>query len=136
MSGAGAAPDRVVRGWLAFATAVLLVEGAVHLVTGLAAVAADDVVVAGPVSLLLLDVTSWGWVHVVLGVVLVAVGVGLVSRAAWARYAAVYLVLLSLLAHVLFMPFYPLLSLLGVALGVVVLWALLVAVQDPSRAAA
>ncbi|WP_336921665.1 DUF7144 family membrane protein [Aquipuribacter sp. SD81] len=136
MSVSDAAPDRVVRGWLTFAAALLLVQGVVHVMTGLSAVAAGDVAVAGPVSVVLLDVTSWGWLHAVTGVAQVLTGAGVAVQATWARYAAVYLVLFGLLAHVLFMPFYPVLSLLGIALGVVVLWALLVAVQDPSRAAA
>ena len=70
------------------------------------------------------DTSAWGWIHLVLGVLLVCTGFGLFSRAAWAGVTAIFLALLSALANFFFIPYYPFWAILLIALNVWVIWSL------------
>jgi hypothetical protein len=114
-------------GWHAFAALLLLVVGLVNLIHGVVAVAQDEIVLGnGPRVTVLLDVTAWGWVHVVLGAVLVLASVGLFMGQAWARVVAVLVVTVNMVTQVMNLPAYPVWSLLVIALDVVIIWALTV----------
>ncbi len=93
------------------------------LFQGIAAVASDDLLVIGVEYTYQFDTTAWGWIHIVLGVVLVISAIGLMTGATWARVVAVCIAALSILANFLWLPYYPLWSILIIALDVVVIWA-------------
>jgi hypothetical protein len=67
-----------------------------------------------------------GWIHLILGIVVVAAGIGLLTGQIWARVFGVIMAGLSALANFLFLPHYPLWSILVIALDVMIIWALLV----------
>jgi hypothetical protein len=113
-------------GWIVFTAAMLLMLGIFNAVNGLAAIFADDIFVTGAAGAVIFNVTTWGWVHLVLGVLAAATGVALMQRATWARAVAVGFVMLNMLTQLLFLPAYPFWSLLIIVLDVVVLWALIV----------
>lgn len=113
-------------GWIVFTAAMLLMLGVFNAVNGLAAIFADDIFVTGGSGAVIFDVTTWGWVHLVLGVLAAATGVALMQGATWARAVAVGFVMLNMLTQLLFLPAYPFWSLLIIVLDVVVLWALIV----------
>jgi hypothetical protein len=113
-------------GWIVFTAAMLLMLGIFNAVNGLAAIFADDVFVTGSSGAVIFDVTTWGWVHLVLGVLAAATGMALMQGATWARAVAVGFVMLNMLTQLLFLPAYPFWSLLIIVLDVVVLWALIV----------
>ncbi|HSO56100.1 MAG TPA: hypothetical protein VL330_25905, partial [Actinomycetes bacterium] len=69
------------------------------------------------------DATTWGWIHLVLGVIMAAAGWGLLSGKTWARAVAITLAVLSAIANFLFIPYYPFWSLLIITLDVFVIWA-------------
>jgi hypothetical protein len=71
-----------------------------------------------------IDVTTWGWIHLVMGAVVAMAGLGVLTGALWARVVGIGLVGLSMLDNFLFVPYYPLWSLLIIALEVAVIWAL------------
>jgi hypothetical protein len=71
-----------------------------------------------------LDTTAWGWIHLLLGVLLVGTGYALLSRRAWAGVAAIVLAGLSAIANFLFIPYYPFWSIVVIALDVWVIWSL------------
>lgn len=107
-----------------FAAAVLLLTSAiVTVLQGIAAVAGDELLVVGYSYTYQFDLTAWGWVHIVVALVLAGVAVGLFSGAVWARAGAVVVVMVSIVVNFLWLPYYPLWSILIIALDIVVVWA-------------
>ena len=80
------------------------------------------------------SIKSWGWTHLILGCVLFAVGVCLLLGQTWARYVGVFLAVVDAVANFLFLPYYPLWSIIVIAIDVFIIWALL-AVGRERRAA-
>jgi len=71
------------------------------------------------------DATTWGWIHIILGVVVVVAGCGVLARQTWAVVVGVVLCAISAVGNFAFVPYYPIWSLLIIALNVLVIWALL-----------
>src|SRR5262245_4665093 len=113
-------------GWTAFAAAMMLLIGFLNIMNGLAAIATDDIFVDGQGGSIVLDVTAWGWFHLITGVLLVAVGLGLLAGKTWAVIAAILLVMLNVITQMLLLPSYPFWSIVIITLDVFVLWALTV----------
>ncbi|MCT1355711.1 hypothetical protein GR168_08380 [Gordonia sp. JH63] len=105
------------------AAIILIVLGVIQLFQGIAAVAEDEVFVRGVEYVYKLDFTTWGWIHIALGVVMAGVGVALVTGATWARFTAIVIAGLSIIANFLWLPYYPWWSILIIALDIVVIWA-------------
>ncbi|MGV9712708.1 DUF7144 family membrane protein [Gordonia sp. NPDC003424] len=105
------------------AAALLLVAGIVGLLQGISAVANDDLFVAGPQYIYKLDLTSWGWIHILLGVIAIVVAFGMFAAATWARVAAILIASLSIIANFLWLPYYPWWSVLLIALDILIIWA-------------
>ena len=130
MSGKGIAmsDESLVKQGVAAATSmvaaiVLLTIGILHVLSGVSALMKDDLVVAGPEYIYQFDTTAWGWIHLVLGVIVAAVGVMLFTGATWARVGAMVICALSLLANFLWLPHYPWWSVVMIVLDVFVIWA-------------
>jgi hypothetical protein len=105
------------------AAIVLLTIGILHVLSGISALMKDDLVVAGAEYIYQFDTTAWGWIHLVLGVIVAAVGVMLFTGATWARVGAMVICALSLLANFLWLPHYPWWSVVMIMLDVFVIWA-------------
>src|SRR5512132_2038129 len=119
---------RPVSGWAigfsAFAGAVMILIGIFHFFTGLGAVINDNLYVVGQNYAFDLDVTQWGWIHMILGVIIFAAGLGIFSGAPWARAVGITLAIISAIANFLFIPNYPAWAILFIALDIIVIWAL------------
>ncbi|WP_278262132.1 acetyltransferase [Nocardia sp. AG03] len=113
----------VAEGISVVAACLLLIMAAVSVLQGIAALADDALYVAGVEYVYRFDTTTWGWVHVILGVLGLLVGVGLVLGAAWGRYAALAVAALVIVANFLSLPYYPAWSIVIIALSVLVIWA-------------
>jgi hypothetical protein len=113
-------------GWIAFAAAMLVVIGALSSIAGLTALLRDESYFAVNGELLVLDYTSWGWIHLVLGVLLMVVGVGLSTGSTLARVVAVVVVGLNLLAQFTWMSVSPWWSAVMIALDILVIYAIIV----------
>ncbi|MGM1061425.1 DUF7144 family membrane protein [Saccharothrix sp. Mg75] len=113
-------------GWIAFAAVMTVLVGVFNTIFGLVALFAVEQYAVGPHGLLVFSLTTWGWVHLVVGVASVVAGVSLTGGAVWARGVVVLLVSVNAVAQVVFMPAHPLWSLVAVTLDVVVIWALVV----------
>jgi len=136
MSGAATTSRRPTLwvGWIAFAGFMLVMTGLFNLMSGLTAVFTDEVYVGGPrVGTLVLDVTGWGWVHVILGLVLLATGVALMMGQWWARSAAIGFVALNLLTQMALLPAYPFWALLTITVDILVVWAITVHGDELAR---
>ncbi|MBF6168689.1 hypothetical protein IU486_28680 [Streptomyces gardneri] len=105
------------------AAILLMAVGILSILEGISAIAKDEVFVATPGYTYQFNTTTWGWIHLVLGSLLVIAAAGLMSGAMWARVIAVFLAALSILANFLWLPYYPWWSIVVIALNVVVIWA-------------
>jgi hypothetical protein len=116
-----------VSGWavggMVFAATVLTMIGIFQIIAGLVAIIDDDFYVVTANYTFDLDTTAWGWLHLIIGGAILATGWGLFTRAAWAAVAAIVLASLSAITNFFFIPFYPLWSILIIALDVWVIWS-------------
>jgi uncharacterized membrane protein len=113
--------------WVQFAAVMLMLVGALHILDGLVALLHDDVFVAPHQQLVLdVDYTTWGWIHVVVGVIAVLVGVGLLSGRWVARSMAVGVAFLSVFANLGFLSAYPVWSVITITIDILVIWAIIV----------
>lgn len=114
-------------GWIWFAALLMMTSGALNILTGLVAVIGDDNAYYNTgVGLVVFDVESWGWAHLVYGVILILVGACLAAGQTWARIVAIVLVTLNLLTQFIILPAYPVWSIIVIAINIVVVWALIV----------
>ncbi len=105
------------------AALLLLVVGVLSILEGISGVAADELLVVGPKYVYKFDTTTWGWIHIVAGILLTLAAIGLMTGATWGRVAAIVLAALSIVENFLSLPYYPAWSILVIALDVVVIWA-------------
>lgn len=117
-------------GVTAAAGTLMVVTGLLHFFQGLIALFNDEFYVATPEYLFRFDLTTWGWVHLVAGVLVVLAGVALFSGAVWARVVAVVMASLSIIASFAWMPYYPFWSMVLIAFDVFVIWAVTVHGRD------
>jgi hypothetical protein len=116
-----------------FAAAALLLVGAVlTLLQGISAVVNADLLVVGRDYVYKFNTTTWGWIHVALGILMALVAFGMFAGAMWARIVAIVMASLSIVAMFLWLPYYPIWSIVVIALDVIVIWA--VATWDRERA--
>ncbi|WP_327174406.1 hypothetical protein OG599_03265 [Streptomyces sp. NBC_01335] len=111
-------------GWTAFAGVLMIFGGAMAIFEGIAAIAKDDVFVTTRNYIFQWDLTGWGWVHLILGIVIVLAGCALFTGALWARLVGVVLAGLGALANFLWLPYYPFWSIILIAINIFVIWAL------------
>jgi hypothetical protein len=117
-----------VSGWalgaIAFAATMMTLIGVFQAVAGLVAIFDDEFYVVTANYTFDLDVTAWGWIHLLVGIAVFATGLGLFARQTWAGVAAIMLAMLSALTNFFFIPYYPIWSLLVIGLNLWVIWAL------------
>ena len=111
-------------GWTAFAGFMLIMIGAFHAIAGLAGILEDEFYVTTPNWVFQFDATTWGWIHLVMGILVVLVGLGLFSGNVLARTIAVILVVISAIANFMWIPYYPVWSVVMIAVDVAIIWAL------------
>ncbi|RVW05222.1 DUF7144 family membrane protein [Rhodococcus xishaensis] len=131
-SGGGGSGQGLAAGASLAAAVILVTVGILQIFQGISALTKDDVFVVGPDYIYQFDLTAWGWIHLIIGAVVVLVGLALMTGAMWARVAAIVIAALSIIANFLWIPWYPLWSILIIALDVVVIWA--VATWKPETA--
>ncbi len=114
----------VTAGIASFAGVMLVVVATFQILEGIAAIANDNVFVKGPGYAYALNVTAWGWIHLLLGLVGILVGIAIMMGQTVGYMAGVAIAGLMAVANFAFLPYYPVWSLLIVSVNVVVLWAL------------
>jgi hypothetical protein len=116
--------SRWVTGFAVFGGSMMLVIGIFQMVVGLTAIFERTFYVVADNYIFGFNVSTWGWIHLALGV-LVAVGGGAVlAGQLWGRVLGIVLASISAVANFLFLPYYPLWSMLIIAADVAVIWAL------------
>ncbi|MCX2184623.1 hypothetical protein KV205_29450 [Streptomyces sp. SKN60] len=122
-------------GLTAFAAVMLGLAGLLAIFRGIMAIAEDEVFVTTPNYVFQFDLTGWGWVHLGLGIVAVLVSAGLFMTQTWARVLGVAIAGLVIIANFLSLPYYPVWSVIMIAMSGFVIWALCVSRKDDTGAA-
>jgi hypothetical protein len=120
-------------GFIVFAGIAMVLIGAFHALQGLVALFNDDFYVVGQKWTFEFDLTTWGWIHLLVGVGVVVAGFFVFAGAAWARMVGIGVAALSALLNFMWLPYYPIWSLVVIALDVMVIWALSVHGRDFAR---
>lgn len=114
-------------GWIAFGGIMMMLAGTFQAIAGLVALFDSDYYLVTTEGLVVgVSYTTWGWVHLLVGVVLVAAGLGVMSGQLWARVVGIAVAFLSALVNLAFLAAYPLWSTLVIVLDVLVIYALAV----------
>ncbi len=114
-------------GWIGFAGIVMVILGGIDFFQGLIALFDDKYYVVTTTGFLVFDLTAWGWIMLIWGVLLAFAGLGLLAGRAWARWFAIVVVAVNFFAQLGFLgnSQYPLWALTGLALNIIVLYALM-----------
>ena len=115
---------RAIPGWAAFAGVVLFIVGSLDALWGLGGILNDDVVVVGGQGALVADITTWGWVHLLLGIAMAATGIGLLLGNEAARWLGVLFVSVNAISQIVWFPAAPLWAFLLIVLDVTILYQL------------
>jgi len=110
-------------GFILFAAVMMIMAGVFQALQGLVGIFENEFYVATRNYLFQFDATTWGWTHLLVGLLVAFAGWGLLSGRTWARVAAITLAVLSAIANFAFIPYYPFWSLLIIALDIFVIWA-------------
>ncbi len=111
-------------GIAATAAMFLMLAGLFQFLQGLAALIKGDFFVVGANYTYRLDTTAWGWIHLILGIVGVAVGFGLLAGATWARVLGILIAILGMVANFLWLPYQPVWAIIVIIFYGAVIWAL------------
>jgi hypothetical protein len=119
-------------GWITFAAVLMMVTGVLDILQGLIAVIRDKYYALTPDQIIVFDVSTWGWITLIWGVVIVIAGFALFSGKSWARWFTIVVGCINFIVQLGFVGSsrYPLWALTVVALTVVILYALIVRWDD------
>lgn len=113
-------------GWIAFASIMLITMGIFHAIAGLVALFNNEVFVVGAENVWLLDYTSWGWAHIIWGLLGVWAGMSLVKGGMFGRIIAIFVAVTSAILNLAFVPIYPIWSIIIITIDVLVIYAVTV----------
>lgn len=113
-------------GSIVFAAVTMIMMGVWWIFAGLVAIIDDNFYVVTQEWIYKIDTTTWGWIHLGLGIVITLAGFGLFSGATWARIVGIVLAIAAGLIAFAWLPYYPIWALLLIAISVLVIWALTV----------
>ena len=120
-------------GWSAFAAVMLVIGGIFHAIAGLVAIIDDEFYVVTREWVFELDITAWGWILLIVGVLALLAGIGLFTGQTWARVFGVVVASLGAIENFAFLPYYPLWSITMIAVAVAIIWALTAHGSDLAR---
>ena len=130
----GGFDDSAWTGWIAFAGVIMVMLGFFHAIQGLVAIFKDDYYLVHSSGLVVnVNYTTWGWVHLLGGIIVACAGFAVFTGQVWARTVGVILALISAIVNVGFLAAYPLWSLMMIALDVTVILALTVHGSEMKR---
>src|SRR5512139_1908278 len=111
-------------GWLTFAGILAIVVGVFNAIDGLVALVKEEYYIVAENRILVFNFTAWGWFFLILGIIQVAVGIGIFAGQTWARVTGVILAILAAIGQLIFLQAFPIWSVLVIALCVLVIYAL------------
>ncbi|MEV0317347.1 hypothetical protein [Streptomyces sp. NPDC050659] len=107
-----------------FAGVLMLMNGILGVLEGIAGVAKDDVYARIGDYTYKFNLTAWGWIHIILGIVVAITGYGILKGTSWGRASGVALASVSIVVQFMWMPYQPVWAFISIGIGVFVIWAL------------
>jgi hypothetical protein len=114
----------VAVGFTYFAAIMMMLSGGFEILQGLSAIIRKNLYVVNKDYIYKINVNGWGWIHLILGVIVLLAGIALLGGALWARIVGIAMAALIAIANFLWLPYYPVWAIVLIALNVVVIWAL------------
>lgn len=111
-------------GWIYFGGLMMILLGMLHAIAGLVALFKDEVYAVGPNNIWILDYTSWGWIHLIAGILVLWGGFAVMSGKMWGRVLGITLGIVAAVANFAFIPIYPIWSIVMLTISVLVIYAL------------
>ena len=113
-------------GWIVFAGFMMILMGVLQGIAGLTALLNDKWLLVTQNSLIAFNFTTWGWIHILIGVLVFAAGFAVMNGAVWARVVGVIIAMLSIVANLAYANTYPIWAIAVVVINVLVIYALTV----------
>ena len=120
----GARSRKSDSGWAAFAGVMMFIVGSLDALWGLGGILNDNVVVVGGHGAIVADITTWGWVHLILGILVALTGLGLLMGNEAARWLGIFFVAVNAISQIVWFPAAPLWAFLLIVLDVIILYQL------------
>ncbi|HEY7668920.1 MAG TPA: hypothetical protein VIE12_12475 [Actinomycetota bacterium] len=117
-------------GFTMFAGIMMILIGSFHIIGGLGGIFSDTAYVVTQKWILQFDTTTWGWIHLLAGILILLAGFGVYSGAVWARTVGVILATISAIANFAWLPYQPFWSITMIVVDIFVIWALTVHGRD------
>ena len=113
-------------GWVVFASIMLIMAGVFGIIDGLVALINDEVYLVTEDQIVAFDFTTWGWIHLIVGIIVTTAGFAVMSGQLWARMVGVLAATASAIAQIAFITAFPLWSVLIIGIDVLIIYGLLV----------
>ena len=113
-------------GWVIFAATIFAIVGVFNFIQGLVFLVEDTWTVLLPDSILVFDLTTWGWILLILGLIEMIVAWGVLSGQTWAQVVGIIIASLAAILNILSLSIYPLWGLIALVLQILVIYALAV----------
>ncbi|WP_055587428.1 DUF7144 family membrane protein [Peterkaempfera griseoplana] len=120
----GGTSGLLVSGWTELAAVLMISGGLLAITEAVSALSQDDLLVISRDYAFRFNLVGWGWIHLALGVVVLATGIALISGSQWARPVGVVLAGMSLLANFMWLPWYPVWAAIVITIDLIIIWAL------------
>ena len=111
-------------GWAGFAGVMLIIIGIFDIIQGLVALINDEFYVITREWVFEFDITAWGWIHLIIGVILIASGIGIFSGNVAGRTVGVIVAGFAAIANFASLPYFPVWSIIMISISIAVIWAL------------
>jgi len=113
-------------GWVYFAAFLLILNGAFQTIMGIIALFNSQVYAVVNDTVVLFNIGAWGFIHLLLGIILIAAGSALFSGRLWARVVAIIVATVSILSQLMFISAYPFWSIIAIIIDFAIIYALTV----------
>ena len=114
-------------GWIYFAATMMIISGIFSIIWGIVGLVRDQVFVVGARgNVVNLDYTTWGWINLIMGIVVFIAGLCLLTGSVLASIVAVTMAVLSIIGNLLVIAAYPIWSVIVISVNVLVIYAITV----------
>ena len=127
------APSAGAVGWITFAGIMMMIGGGFAFLQGLGMLINSDQFPNSD-SVFSQNATTWGWVQVLIGTVVVLSGLGVFTGNVLARTVGVIVVSINMLTSFVAIPLYPVWAICVIAVDIAIIWALTAHGRDIQKA--